>query len=245
MNYKNNVLKKYSKSFLGKRKRKRKDIGKGKKKSKKMGKLLEDSSSDSSSDDDFTTIPKNFFFGGGELFEKGNHIWFNTSVTKSTTNKLVRMIHNKNADFEQSKRVLNDFCKMEPQPIHLHINSYGGDLLACMAVIDAIRNSTVPVYTIIEGCAASAATLISVFGKKRLMTANSYMLIHQLSSSLRGKMNEIEDDYINNKVLMTRIKDIYESKTRMDREEITKALKHDLWWDAQTCLDKGLIDEIM
>jgi ATP-dependent protease ClpP protease subunit len=191
-------------------------------------------------------FPNNWFFGSrDEIITKGNHIWFNTAVTKKSTNQLVTTIHDINADYDDRARHLNDIATLEPKPILLHINSYGGDLLACMAVIDAIKDSRIPIHTIVEGCAASAATLMSVYGARRFMTAHSYMLIHQLSSSLHGKMNEIEDDFENNKVFMDTIKDIYVKRTKMERSEITDALKHDLWWDAYTCYQKGLIDEIV
>lgn len=189
--------------------------------------------------------PLNFLFGGSEIFIKGNHIWFNTSVTKTSTNKLVRIIHDKNLEYIEVAKALSEMTDMTPKPIYMHINSYGGDLLAVMAVVDAIENSKIPIHTIVEGCSASAGTLMSVVGHHRAMTKNSFMLIHQLSSSMSGKMAEIEDDFQNNKVFMSRIKDIYERKTNMRRSEITEALVHDIWWDAKKCLKKGLIDEIV
>lgn len=196
-----------------------------------------------SEDEDFTL--SSLLGGCDDIDIKGNHIWFNTSVTKRTTNKLVKIIHDKNNEFIENKYELNEIATLQPKPLYLHINSYGGDLLAVMAVIDAIQNSDIPVYTIIEGCAASAGTLMSVVGHRRLITRNSYMLIHQLSSGMYGKMEELEDEMINNKVFMKRIYDIYEEKTNMKKREIVEALKKDLWWDAETCLKKGLVDEII
>lgn len=207
----------------------------------------DDESSDSSYDPEYDNDCRNdsWLFGSGEIFSKGNHIWFNTSVTKNTTNRLVRMIHNKNIEFKESIQELSEVANLQPKPLYLHINSYGGDLLAVMAVIDAIKNSKIPIHTIVEGVAASAGTLMSVVGHKRMMTENSYMLIHQLSTGMYGKMEELEEEMVNNKVFMDRIKKIYETHTLMKKNEISNALKHDLWWDSTTCLKKGLIDEIV
>jgi ATP-dependent protease ClpP protease subunit len=44
---------------------------------------------------------------------------------------------------------------------------------------------------------------------------------------------------------MKTIKDIYEEHTNIPKKELAKVLKHDLWWDAETCLKYGLIDEII
>ena len=128
--------------------------------------------------------------------------------------------------------------------IYLHINSFGGSVFSAFSVIDTIKNMKVPVVSIIEGAAASAATLISVMCDYRIIYKTSYMLIHQLSSGSWGKMNELEEEMENLKELMNSIKTIYKENTNIPRGEISEILKHDLWWNADICLAKGLVDEI-
>ena len=129
--------------------------------------------------------------------------------------------------------------------IYLHINSYGGSVFAGLSSVDYIQKSEVPVVSVIDGCAASAATMMSVVASRRLMHRHAYMLIHQLSSGLWGKYEELKDDMENCNSFMQVIKDIYEEHTEIPKKELTKILKHDLWWDAETCLKYGLIDEII
>lgn len=102
-----------------------------------------------------------------------------------------------------------------------------------------------PVYTYIDGCAVSAGTIMSVCGKKRFMGENAYMLVHQLSSMHWGKYQELQDDMKNSDNLMKRIKKLYEEKTKIPKTKMDEILKHDLWWDAKTCLKYGLVDEIL
>ena len=130
-------------------------------------------------------------------------------------------------------------------PIHLHINSYGGSVFAAFGSIDYIMKSKTPIYTYIDGCAASAGTIMSVCGDKRFMGENAYMLVHQLSSTHWGKFQELQDDMKNSENLMKRIKEIYEAKTKIPKTKMDEILKHDLWWDAKTCLKYGMIDEIL
>lgn len=132
-----------------------------------------------------------------------------------------------------------------PVPIHLRINSYGGSVFAAFGSIDYIMKSKTPVYTYIDGCAASAGTIMSVCGAKRFMGENAYMLVHQLSSGSWGKFTELQDDMKNNENLMKRIKEIYNAKTKIPKTKMDDLLKHDLWWDAKTCLKYGLVDEIL
>ena len=134
---------------------------------------------------------------------------------------------------------------IESPPIHLHIQSQGGSLYHSLYIIDLIENMKTPVYTYVDGFAASAATLISVVGKKRYMTKNSLMLIHQLSGADSGKFYELQDQMSNMQILMNTINKIYLNKTKIDQETLIKLLQKDLWLDAKTCLAYGLVDEII
>ena len=96
-----------------------------------------------------------------------------------------------------------------PAPIHLHISSYGGSVFAGFSSIDYILKSKVPVITVIDGCAASAATMMSICGATRLMHEHAFMLIHQLSSMSWGKYEELKDSMQNNDLLMETIKNLY------------------------------------
>ena len=132
-----------------------------------------------------------------------------------------------------------------PPPIKLHINSYGGSVFAGLAAVDYIKNSKVPVHSIIDGCAASAATLMSCVAERRYMHKNACMLVHQLSGMMWGKFQEMEDDFENSKMLMQKIKSIYNEHTKIPKREMDKILKHDLWWEAEKCLEFGLVDELI
>ena len=134
---------------------------------------------------------------------------------------------------------------VDPGRIFLHINSGGGSVFAGLSSVDYILNSKVPVTTVIDGCAASAATIMSVVGHHRVMHKHSFMLIHQISSVMWGKFEEMKDDMKNSELLMETIIKIYEEHTRIPRGELKEILKRDIWWDAKTCLDYGLVDEII
>ena len=68
-----------------------------------------------------------------------------------------------------------------------------------------------PVISVIEGTAVSAATLISVVYEHRIIYSTSYMLIHQLSGTTWGEMGEIEEEVVNLRELMVQIKGIYKT----------------------------------
>jgi ATP-dependent protease ClpP protease subunit len=169
-----------------------------------------------------------------------NHIYYYSNVNKKSALELNMKIK------EVENKLIKKYNEYNghQEYIYLHINSFGGSVFSAFSVIDTIRNSKIPVVSIIEGAAASAATLISVMCDYRIIYENSYMLIHQLSSGTWGKMSELEDEMENLKELMNAIRKIYKETTNIPEGEINEILKHDLWWNPQICLQKGLVDEI-
>lgn len=135
--------------------------------------------------------------------------------------------------------------KVEPKPINLYITSNGGLVYQVFGAIDTIRGMKVPVHTICKGFVASAGTLLSLAGKRRYITESSYMLIHELRAGHWGKFTHLSESLVNSKQLMEHIKNWYIERTKMTAEELEEQLKKDVSWNAQMCLDKGLVDEII
>lgn len=135
--------------------------------------------------------------------------------------------------------------KVEPKPINLYITSNGGLVYQVFGAIDTIRGMKVPVHTICKGFVASAGTLLSLAGKKRYITPSSYMLIHELRAGHWGKFTHLSESLDNSKQLMEHIKNWYLSRTKMTSEDLEEQLKKDVSWNAQMCLEKGLVDEII
>ena len=177
-----------------------------------------------------------------QVTSANNRVYFYSEVTRPKILTLNKSLKNLEIN------MINKACSLQTTAlgdIYLHINSYGGSVFAGFSAVDYIRTSQVPVTTIIDGCAASAATMMSVVGEHRMMNEHAFMLIHQLSAGSWGKYEELKDDMANNDLLMKTIKDIYINHTKIPQKELAKMLKHDLWWNAKTCLKYGLVDEIV
>ena len=135
--------------------------------------------------------------------------------------------------------------KNEPAEIFLNIQSYGGSIFSGLSAMDMISDSRIKVNTIVDGCAASAATLMSVVGSRRYIKKHSYILIHQLSSIFWGNYEQLKDDMENSNKFMGMIKDIYKEHTKIPMKKLNEILKHDLWFTAEEALSYGLVDEII
>lgn len=219
---------------------KRKYIHKAYNNNKKKFKNNKESSDDDEEEDNNINILSSV---SKEIETIGNHIWFNDDITNLSMNKLIKLINTKNFYFKQFQTD-TQYGKVYPNPLYLHINSNGGDLQSAMGAVDCIINSVIPIYTIIEGQAASAATFLSIVGKKRFMTEHSVLLIHQLSNFSSGKMNELEDQHTNNKFFMEKIYDLYTKYTKLSKKKLKSIMKHDIWWDKNDAIKYGFIDYI-
>lgn len=175
-----------------------------------------------------------------EIKVKDNNIYYYTDVNPKSALELVLAVKN----ITKKMRILEVTYNIPPPSINLYINSDGGEVHSALSIFDTIFNNPIPVTTIISGSACSAATIISLAGHERKITANSYMLIHNISSTFWGKMHEFEDEMKNLDKLTRNLKKIYKENSSMTKAQIESLLKKDLLIDAKTCVRYGLVGEI-
>lgn len=136
---------------------------------------------------------------------------------------------------------LNDIP--EDYTITVHINSYGGEVKEGLAIYNAlkIRNVT----TICEGFAASAASLVFMAGKRRVMNAASLLFIHQAIVSAYGNPDELEKAANDLRTITEAAANVYkEGGVTISDEELTKMLKAETWIKAEDALEMGFATEI-
>jgi len=87
------------------------------------------------------------------------------------------------------------------------IDSYGGQVYSLLSMIGAIKNSELPVATIVEGKAMSCGALLFSFGEEglRFMDPDATIMIHDVSAGQYGKVEELkanaeESERLNKKV---------------------------------------------
>lgn len=184
--------------------------------------------------------------GNANIRVSRDHIWFYDAIDDLSALEFNQLITD--MAYEHCKYVFNGmFEQSPPSPIWLHINSPGGTLTAAMAMVDTVNRikHTVPVITIVEGVAASAATFLSLVGSHRVIRENSYMLVHQLSMGTWGKFEDIKDGHVNANNFMKDIKKHYKKYSKIPMEKIDEILKHDLYINAKTAKKYGLVDDII
>lgn len=181
-------------------------------------------------------------YSPSEITHQDNYINFYSEISDKTISNLIGLIREKNL---QCAKIQYQFDLEEPPAIHLHINSYGGWVFSGFAGMEQIIHNKIPIYTYVDGMSASAATYLSIVGKKRYIYEHASMLIHQISSGFWGKYNEFIDEKKNLDMLMDTMRGMYKDYTSMTTTMINNLLKKDLYLSAEECLKFGLVDEII
>lgn len=171
-----------------------------------------------------------------------NRIYFYCPIGDKEALELNRMIRRLDVEMQYlSSRLAGPVV-----PIHLHIHSPGGSLFSGLSIVDTMLTCKTPIYTYIDGSAASAATLIACCGAKghRYVGKHSFMLVHQPHIEWYGKLDDFRDEIQNQKELYDAITNIYLERTNFTREELEDLLQHELWLNSATCIEKGLADAL-
>ena len=79
------------------------------------------------------------------------------------------------------------------------------------------------------------------------MGQGAFLLIHEISAQMGGKIGDIDDTSIFLKKLQTRMVDIYMERVqgKISRASFIHGCKRKDWWlSAEECLKLGFIDEV-
>lgn len=192
--------------------------------------------------------------GGPGVFSINNDVYFHTGVDRNSISELIKELNAVAARLDIAKLQMMklslennnmDISKIEPQIIKLHINSGGGSVFDGFMATNLIKTFRYDIHTIIEGRAASAATMLSIVGKKRIISSTGFILIHQMSGMVWGKLDAIEEVVVNFKTLTTKANALYKKYTTLSDEQLEEFCKHDLYWTAEEALERGMVDEII
>lgn len=178
------------------------------------------------------------------LYRFGNEIWFNYRICEESINKIIKLIYEIIHDEKYSAFRDTTEKKLE---IILHIDSPGGCIKSIFKFIDFIhllKKRNIKLRTVINGYAASAATLMAIVGDEREITAHSYAMIHELTSAVHGKYTQIKSytkclDFLHNKIIA-----LYK-QYNPNLNNIEEMLNRETWLDAEEYLAQGFVDKII
>lgn len=143
---------------------------------------------------------------------------------------------------------LEDLEKVKKRSkVTVRINSPGGDLYAGIAIKNRLQELEGDVETIVDGLAASAASIILQGGKKRKVYSGSQVMVHGASGFLFGYYNmaALKDAQKQLEAANRAALETYAQRTGIEREKIKSAMEKTEWMTGQDAVDKGYADEVI
>lgn len=139
-----------------------------------------------------------------------------------------------------------DLESLNGKDVTVRINSGGGDVFAAHAIHNQLIAYKGKVTVVIDGLAASAATIIAVAGDRIIMPSNALFMIHNPAIGLSDYYGAEELAQAVN--ALNAIKDsivaAYRKRCKVSAEEIAAMMDAETWMGAAECLEKGFVDEI-
>lgn len=130
-------------------------------------------------------------------------------------------------------------------PIKVYINSNGGDAIIAWSVMQAIRTSKTPVWTIAFPYAYSAAADILTAGHKRFTIRGGQCMFHTGSGVYFGEQSTIESAKKHNDKLLKKMKDFTLENTKIPPRTYNAKASSDIWYDDEDMLKFGVVDRII
>jgi ATP-dependent Clp protease protease subunit len=133
------------------------------------------------------------------------------------------------------------------QPIHLYINSPGGEVYSGFAMYDAMQMVGAPVYTYAVGMTASMGTALLAAGEPghRYALPHATIHMHPTSAGARGYTQEVQIALREQERLQTQMFHILGRHTGHTWQEIERDFERDRFMHSLEAKQYGLIDQIL
>jgi ATP-dependent Clp endopeptidase proteolytic subunit ClpP len=134
-------------------------------------------------------------------------------------------------------------------PLTIVFNSPGGSVLDGLALFDYLRQLRAAghvVTTVALGRAASMGAVLLQAGDRRVIGANAFLLVHEVSNLSSGKVSEMADGVEFTRRLQRRLVKILADRSTLTELQIQRRWDRKEWWlEAEEAVGLGFADEVL
>lgn len=146
-------------------------------------------------------------------------------------------------DDAMCKQTIKDIKSLPKGDITVHINSEGGNVFGGIAVMNALKQHEGKKTVIVDGLAASIASVIAVGAADELLMApGSFMMIHKAWTFCMGNADDFRHEVEVLEAQDVNICDIYAGRTGMKPEEIGGLMSAETWLNADEAVELKFAD---
>lgn len=128
--------------------------------------------------------------------------------------------------------------------LDVHVNSPGGNVWDGIAIASALRSHKGPVTVVVDGIAASIASVIVQAGTDRVMMPGSMLMIHEASTFDGGNAEELRKTAQTLDDISANLAEQYAATAGGSPESWRAAMKEETWYTAEQAVEAGLADRI-
>lgn len=145
-------------------------------------------------------------------------------------------------DFIEDMKILKNKSK-----ITVRLNSPGGDVFAAQAIYTQLKSLNAHKTIIIDGLAASAATIIAMAGDLIQIPSNALFMIHNPSITVWDSFESSDLEKLKSMldVVKDSIIEAYLNRTSKTKDELSKLMDETTWLTGKQAVELGFADEVL
>ena len=138
-----------------------------------------------------------------------------------------------------SAKSVSDALAEDSKSITVRLNSPGGSAYDGVTIYNLLKGCSRPVNVIVDGMAASAASIVAMAGTSVTMSLGSVLMIHNGMSMCYGDANDMRKQADTLDTVTSGIQDIYIAKAGLKRSEVAEMMDAETWMTADEAVEKG------
>lgn len=134
---------------------------------------------------------------------------------------------------------------LDVEVLHVHINSYGGEVAEGLAIYNSLKGHKAKVITYCDGFACSAASTVFMAGNERVMQEASLLMIHNAWSQVTGNATDMRKTAEELEIISQTAANVYRNVIRISDDDLQKMLENETWITPSEALEMGFATAIM
>jgi ATP-dependent protease ClpP protease subunit len=128
--------------------------------------------------------------------------------------------------------------------LEVHINSAGGDVFDGIAIFNTLAARSGNVVTVVDGIAASIASVIAQAGRTRVIAPGAMMMIHDGLAGCLGNEADMLDMAKTLGLVSDNLAGIYALRGTTSKDTWRAAMRAETWYTAKDAVAAGLADQL-
>ncbi len=129
--------------------------------------------------------------------------------------------------------------------VTVYINSFGGEVFAGQSMHNMLARYKGKKTVVVDGVAASIASVIAMAGDEIHIHRNSMLMIHNPSTMCWGDSEEMLQKAATLEKVKESILQVYVARTKLDKEVLSNMMDSETWLNADEAMDLGFADKVL